>query len=432
MAKAHALLITEVAQELQDTSKVLWVNGELVIQLEDVLREVSEYDPYIVREVYELESRTGKATATTSAKLEDTDETQFVSVVDINKVIFNKTKRTWAIVTAVDSTSVLSISKDIMTSGDEYRMYNRDCWNNKQIYLGDVEDYIGDDHGVTGPDRDTSPVVEYRLGRLAREFRNAKVSGHILSVDTNFEPVDSKQANLVQREVEVGVWFRKRHQVSQLTDLVGTVSGAEVAGATTMDFADLSGSEVVAEDTEFTVANARGLYRVITAVTLSTGSTTTNGVSFWPPALDAFASGAVLTITGSTLTRKLERLVVQLCAGRAAISKGALLLQQSNDAITANDKATARVGVSQAALASAMATLNKVNKGGPGVPAQYAAQAAAQLATGTGYSAIAQMYLLIAERSRDYSRWGQDMVDKALAQLQRGLAPNQFRNYPKD
>ncbi|KKL44985.1 hypothetical protein LCGC14_2360170, partial [marine sediment metagenome] len=196
MAKAHALLITEVAQELQDTSKVLWVNGELVIQLEDVLREVSEYDPYIVREVYELESRTGKATATTSAKLEDTDETQFVSVVDINKVIFNKTKRTWAIVTAVDSTSVLSISKDIMTSGDEYRMYNRDCWNNKQIYLGDVEDYIGDDHGVTGPDRDTSPVVEYRLGRLAREFRNAKVSGHILSVDTNFEPVDSKQANL--------------------------------------------------------------------------------------------------------------------------------------------------------------------------------------------------------------------------------------------
>ena len=167
MPKSFALLVDEIEQELQDTpSNVWWTAAELGIQLEDALRELSEYDPYVVMLTLELESRTGRASATTAGALVDSTESQFVST-DVDKVILNTTDRTWAVVTAYVSTSQLTLSKDIMASGENYEMYNRDCWNRKQLYLGNIEDYVGPDRGVR--------KVEYKIGETPPAYRNLPV-----------------------------------------------------------------------------------------------------------------------------------------------------------------------------------------------------------------------------------------------------------------
>jgi hypothetical protein len=200
-------------------------------------------------------------------------------------------------------------------------------------------------------------------------------------------------------------------------------------GDTSIDIDGFTGSEVLAEDTEFVIAATRGLYRITEKLTLSSGEGT---MKFWPPLLEAVADGDVMTVTTSTLTRKLERIAVGLTAARAAISKGALLLQQSNDAITQTDLANPEVDIAKTTLAAGNSLLNTVTIGGPNALADYARQAQTEIGTGQGYSNIGQTYLLIAERAREFSRWGYDKANQLLVQLQRGLAPRQYRRYPRD
>ncbi len=312
MPKSFVTLINEIEQELQDTGNAIWSAAELAIQLEDAIREASEEtvrrsdDRYEVRHSFDIESRTGQASSTTSDALVDATLSQFAST-DVDKVIYNPTDRTWAIVTAFISTSQLTLSRDIMASGEDYRMYNKGCISNKQVNLEDVTDGIGDDHGVY--------KVEFPVQENPQSFRNYKVEGNILTIDINFEPDDSADSDARK---EVFIWFTKRHRVSQLTDLVGATTAIIAEGATSVPLDALSGTEIIAEDTELVIAGVRGKYRVTADVTLSSGSGT---VVVWPPLESAAAEDDVITITGSTLTRRLERIVVELTAARAAISQ---------------------------------------------------------------------------------------------------------------
>lgn len=74
--------------------------------------------------VYDAAKKTSTATSTTSNKLTDTaglfTTTAAIAVGDILK---NTTTGTFALVTAVDSATALSISADIMTSGNAYSIY---------------------------------------------------------------------------------------------------------------------------------------------------------------------------------------------------------------------------------------------------------------------------------------------------------------------
>ncbi len=460
MGKAFATLVDDVEEELQDSGNSLWTAAEVGSQIERAIREVSAYRPYETQEEFEFETRTGKATATTSGALVDSTNAEFRSS-DVGKVIYNTTDRTWATVTAYVSSSQLTLSDDIMALNEEYKMFNQDCKNNRQIYLGDIEDNVGPDRGVKW--------VEWKIDRFPRKFRGFRVDGKVLTVDIASQAPDSGSTDAA---VEVHVGFRRRHQVSQLTDLVGTANGAEVAGATSMDFADLSGSEVVAEDTEFVIAGVRGRYRVTEAVTLSSGGTSTNGLNFWPPVESAIDNGDVVTITGSTLDRELERLVMLLAAGRVIRSKGNKLLQQADAAITSVssvttalglvavkvaqavtdlasgrtelakadtvvDSAATEIGLINARIDDAVSTLgiggphiNTITKGGPNVPNQFVAQAAQELNTARGYFEAARAYMEQASadesQAQTYARHAageiaaaQGSVNEALGYLQK-------------
>ena len=304
--KAFATLIDDTEQELQDTSNAIWTAAELGIQMEDAIREISEYKPYLMKYVYTIESRTGTASGTTSDALVDATETQFLST-DVGKVIYNTYDNTWAIVTAYVSSSQLTLSKDIMTSGEQYEIYNKGCDSKRQINIEDITDYVGPaNHGVV--------AVEYPIGKR----RNFKIEGDILTIDVAYVP-DSK-VTTPAANTEVNVWVEARQRVSQLTDLVGAIDNGAgyAAGSTSIVLKDLSGTEIVGEDTLFTIASVRGTYRVTAAVTLSSGGGT---VVVHPALIDAAADADVVTVTGSTLNSELERLLVELTVARAAMSK---------------------------------------------------------------------------------------------------------------
>tara|TARA_R100001143_G_scaffold63549_1_gene71782 strand:- start:8933 stop:10462 length:1530 start_codon:yes stop_codon:yes gene_type:complete len=78
----------------------------------------------------------GTTTSTTADKLVDSGAS-FTGTVNIGDQVKNITDDTYAIVTAVDSNSTLSLNRDIMVSGDEYEIRERlkDCLYNFQEKL---------------------------------------------------------------------------------------------------------------------------------------------------------------------------------------------------------------------------------------------------------------------------------------------------------
>jgi len=354
MAKVFATLQDEVQSELQDDGTV-YTDAFVAIQLEDAIREISDYSPYEMMEVFEIESRTGTADEDKANALVDDANAQFLET-DVGKVIYNTTDRTWAVVTAFVDTGELTLSKDIMVDGDEaYAMFNKGCRNEYQINIEDVTDYIDPPkHGVT------RGYVEYPIG----EKRNFTIEDDILTiaVDSVDDSADS------DADVEVYVWFKKIHRVSQLADLEGTISGTPAAGAKTATVAAVgTGSEEIAENILFTIAGVRGTYRITADMTLSSGG---GDITFWPGLESAGTDGAVITFVGSTLNAKLERLVVELTAARSLISKS-----------------TASNILAVADLASGRALINTISKGGPStaVPTAYVNSAMGEIRAASDY-----------------------------------------------
>ena len=421
MPKAHADLVNAIEAILQDSSNEVWTAATLQDDLDRAIRELSRLDPYTVLITLELETRTGQATATTTGALVDATEAQFLAG-DVNKVVFNSTDNTWAIVDAFVSTSQLTLSRDIMAINENYEMYNRDCWDRLQLYLGNVEGYVGPNRGVE--------AVYYPAQGSRRTQRNFKVDDRVLTLLYDGSVGDSKQANLRSRIVDVDVWIRRNHFVTRLTDLAGAVDlvAGYAKGDTLVHMDTLAATEVIKENQEFTIAGLRGRYWVTVDVTLAANE---GDVTFFPSLDNALLDDDVVTLAQSSLDTRQEDLVVELAAGRAAINMGARLLQQANDAITQNDLYNARVDSSQAVLDESRALLNRVNRGGPSTAGLYATQAAQEAATGASYGNAAGNYLAIAERAREFRIWGQGKVDQATRDIRGVRPPKQKRTYSR-
>lgn len=65
---------------------------------------------------------TGSATATVASKLVDSNQ-NFSSKLKIGDIVYNNTDSTAATVTAIDSATQVSLSADIMASGESYTVY---------------------------------------------------------------------------------------------------------------------------------------------------------------------------------------------------------------------------------------------------------------------------------------------------------------------
>lgn len=73
--------------------------------------------------VFDAAKKAGTATATTSNKLTDSAGAFVVNSIAVGDVIKNTTTGKFALVTAVDSATALSVSADVFSSGDAYSIY---------------------------------------------------------------------------------------------------------------------------------------------------------------------------------------------------------------------------------------------------------------------------------------------------------------------
>lgn len=304
MARTYAQLEDVYQQILQDTGAATYTTTMTNMWVEDALREIALYDPHIVETIYKVESRTGTDTAGTSGSLTDTTKSQFIATTDatLEKVIHNTTDNTWAVVETASSTSVMVLTATIMASGENYEIYNKRCRNKKQIFIGDVTDYLWIDS------------VEYPIGTK----RNWKVYGEVLEIDVDSVP-DSNLNVTSLPDLEILVRFAKVHKLCQLTDLDGACTAVEPAGETTIALKSLATTEIIEVGDEFHIADQRSVYTVTTGVTLDSGAGTGN-IIITPPLEFATAINDAVTFVKSTLKPQHEELFCHLVAARAVLS----------------------------------------------------------------------------------------------------------------
>jgi len=286
---------------LRDSSNTYFATGELDDRIKEALRTAARYRKHLVRVTYQIESRYGSDTAGTASSLTDATKDQFLST-DTSKRVFNDTDKTWADVLSYTSAEVLGLSHDIMDSGENYYIYNKGCWNNKQFNVEDITDYVGNNHGIHR--------LQYPLGH----DRNIDfVRENIVQIGLDSEPDDSDPNN-TDRVIDIYVWFNKRHKLSQLTDFAGAVNTAGSKGDTTLALKSLGSTETIEEDQEFTLSNRDQVYTVTADVTTGAGAAT---VSLYP-ALDAdVGADVVVTLIQSTLDDDLEEILIDYVVGKA-------------------------------------------------------------------------------------------------------------------
>jgi hypothetical protein len=296
-------MTTLVTQKLQSSGTADYTVAEVDSQIEEELKEYSTYNPHLVPIVFKIESRYGTVSSTTASGLIDANKGQFLAT-DTEKVVHNTTDNTRAVISSFTSTAQVGLTRDIMALNENYRIYNKQCWNERQIYLGDVpENYIVDS-------------VEYPIGQR----RNFKIADNVLELNVDAVP-DSNAGSTIRTpaDVDVLVRFNKPHVLSQLTDWVGNVAATVAAGATTLSASALQAAGTIEVGEEFTIQYHRSTYIVAAQTTIASN---TAAVSFYPP-LEAAVAATTQTITFrmSSLTPRDEDVFADLTAARLAVNK---------------------------------------------------------------------------------------------------------------
>ena len=328
MAQTYANLQDRIELNLQDAAGAVYdqgASGEIREAIKDCLREVANYVKHIVRVVYQVESRTGSATTTLASHLVDTSNLQFVAG-DVDKVVHNITDDTFAVITAYTSTSDVTLSKDIMVSGEFYRIYNKGCHAQNQINIGDVTDYLWVDH------------LEYPVGTW-REVED--IDGDILTFGIDLEHIDDSAET--DSRVDVHIYFNKVHKVSQLTTLTGAVNltAGYDAGDTSMVLDALQSSGTIEAGQEFAIQYRKEVYTITADATIASNAAT---ISFYPGLEADVDDDAAITFKLSTLDTMLEPVFCKYTAGVVMMGKAGLPIQEAFNVIAVLATASTAIG----------------------------------------------------------------------------------------
>ncbi len=351
MSLSYANVLAEVLQYLQDTGAAIFASAETEYGIENELKHLSRYSPQIIDVIYTIESRTGTDVTGTASSLTDLVKLQFVAGdATQEKVVHNTTDHTWAVVLANSSTSINTLSADIMDTDEKYAIYNKRCRNKKQIYIGDMPSYL------------SIKFVEYPIG-TPRNY--TRVSNDVIELevyDSTIQDSDSTLTNLTQTEVLVK--FAIPQVLCQLADLKGEVHTAGTAGDTTMQIKSFTDAEIVEIGDQFTIENHRTTYIVTTGVTLNYQVAAGSNIGFYPGLESAAPGDSIINFKKSSLTPEEENYLIRLVSARACISKSTLFYAQVNAAITqCTDAATAIGDVAALITLATTATTGDIAKG---------------------------------------------------------------------
>ena len=309
---AMTTLITTA--KLQSAGTVDYSVAEVDYQIEESLKEFPTYKPHMIPILFKIEGRYGDSTSTSADNLVDTTKGHFLAADSTDeKVIHNRTDSKRAVITSFSSTSQVGIAPDIMTISEHYDIYNKQCWNHRQLYIGDVPEY------------ERVHSVEFPVGTK----RNFTRYDRVLEIDVTRIPDTNANTVVVSNlpNEDVLIRFNMPHQLNQLTQFTATISATTVAGATTLACGTMQAAGTVEIGSEFDVPGHRATYIVNAETTIASNTAT---FSFYPP-LEAVANSAtVLTFRESSLEPQDEEIFAELVASRLMINKAPKYLNSVN------------------------------------------------------------------------------------------------------
>lgn len=310
MARDYAAMTTLIDVKLQSTGTVDFSVAEVARQIEESLKEISTYRPHLVPVMFKIEGRYGNATATNANDLTDTTKGHFVAAdTTLEKVVHNTTDNNYSVILSgtagnFTSTAQIGIAPDNITINDHYEIYNKQCWNHRQVYIGDVPEY------------ERVESVEYPIGTK----RNFTRYDRVLEIDIARIPDTNTNTAKVTNapDADALVRFNMPHQLSQLTDVLAVVASSAVVSATSISGSAFQAAGTIEVGSEFTVENHRSTYIVTAETTISSN---TAAFEFYPP-LEAVANTAtIITFRKSSLEPDSEDIFADLTAARLAINK---------------------------------------------------------------------------------------------------------------
>lgn len=330
MAIDYSSMTTRIVTILNSAGTMEWTVAEVNSGITEGLKEYAKYQPHIVPLTLTIESRYGTCSTTsgTTNSLIDTTKGQFKSTdATDEKVIYNSYDRQWAVVASTTSTAQIGLTRDIFTVNENYRIYNKRCWNEKQLYIGGMPDYVEIDS------------VEYPIG----EHRNFKILNDVLEIDVeSVADSDASSSKTQLPDIDVLIRFNRPHVLTPLTDLTGKLAATVDVGATTISGSSLQAAGTLSIGDEFYIQGLRNLYTVTTAATIAT----TAAIAFYPPLEAALAdTTTTFTFTKSSLSAQQEETFADLVAARLAVNKAPKLYMQANSALVT-------VALAQTALSS--------------------------------------------------------------------------------
>lgn len=311
----RAQIIDSINSIIGTTLSTTWTDAKINLLIDNALSEISEAVPFIMMDTYPLETRRGIATSTLANNLVDATNAYFLAG-DVGKVIYNTTDRTWTTIRAYTSTTTVVLHTNIMASGEGYEIYNKECWNNRQINIEEVGDFLS----IIGAIYPIEPSLDTFVN-----MRSVKVLGNdkILEIDTAW--VDNTKNADAYKYVQL--YLARQHKLNHMTDLAAATTAAYAAAIKTIALNGLTDADTpISKNTLFyftklqgAASSSRFLYRTTADATIGTQAAT---ISFYPGLETAVSSADEIAFIGSTLTPDLERILIDMVTGQILMAEG--------------------------------------------------------------------------------------------------------------
>jgi len=308
--KSHATLLDDI-QSLLGGNTTDFTDAILTTRLAEGLQELSRYSPLIVKETL---------FTTDDSKELDTSGIENLLWIDSLEYKVDKDPRQWRnFIEHYRNTISMEIDSDPADTDSGI----------------DTNEAL--DTSETGVDCDADATTAIPVGTVIRvdnELMLVSVTGTSLTVVRGFAnstaATHTTDADIVIPE-KVYIYTAKAHVVPTLTDLAGAVdlTAGYAAGELAMHVDALGTTDLLLTDMEFTLASdSTGTVYHLTADTQL--ATSEGDIEFSPGLAEAIANDDVITFKNSTLSPRLETLLIDLVASRAAISNSTKFFDSYN------------------------------------------------------------------------------------------------------
>jgi len=359
--KTEAQLVDRISQILEDTGNAIFADAtQIQPQLQDSLKELSYYDPWIVRVIKMAENSAKLGTKLTGHLGREIDLSD-IDYIYIDKVEYPVGNFPPTYKNFQEYNKMLFLEIDPRPSSTE----QENTSGTAQKLTGTVT-FTSGSPSITGSGTSFTKELEvgyyisksgssnwYRVASITSDTA-LTLSINVASADTG---ADTSGATRYWYQY-VYIFCAKNHYVEATqTDFTGAIDAGAATGYaddTWQINVDALGTGVMPKDMLFTIAGTEGIYRITEEATITTNNAT---LKISPRLKGRATEDAVVTFFPSSLTPQLEDKLCDLTAAKIAQNWVGTARTALNNAVTAYGLANTQVDLMTARIAQAVTDL---------------------------------------------------------------------------